>query len=182
VHSWTLFWGVTKLNLNQKNYIERSWEILPQFPVMYIGFSLWWASRFLKVPGVHFNIGQQVLVGPLGHYFLKAARKAGRKISVWTVNKEVWMEWSIRHEVDAVVTDNPKKFLEVCDRWEKEDQRVRAESGGTRTYKGQHLGLLQRSRLFVEIILVNIIVTLITLLLYRRFQTRGLKKVQGGKA
>ncbi len=36
---------------------------------------------------------------------------------VWTVNKEMWMEWSIRHEVDGVISDDPKRFLEVCKRW-----------------------------------------------------------------
>lgn len=27
------------------------------------------------------------------------------------------MEWSIRKGVDGVITDDPGKFLEVCERW-----------------------------------------------------------------
>ncbi len=35
------------------------------------------------------------------------------------------MKWSIRKEVDGVITDDPKKFLDVCDRWEGGEQEVR---------------------------------------------------------
>lgn len=34
---------------------------------------------------------------------------------MWTVNERVWMKWSIRKEVDGVITDDPKLFLEICD-------------------------------------------------------------------
>jgi phosphatidylglycerol phospholipase C len=29
------------------------------------------------------------------------------------------MEWSIRKGVDGVITDDPKLFREVCERWER---------------------------------------------------------------
>ena len=57
---------------------------------------------------------QKVLTGPVGKSFLKDIRKAGRSIFVWTVNDEEMMKWSIRKEVDGVITDDPKKYLEVC--------------------------------------------------------------------
>ena len=29
------------------------------------------------------------------------------------------MKWSIAHGLDGVITDDPKKFLEVCEDWEE---------------------------------------------------------------
>lgn len=29
------------------------------------------------------------------------------------------MKWSIKRELDGVITDDPKRFLEVCDEWEQ---------------------------------------------------------------
>lgn len=34
------------------------------------------------------------------------------------------MKWSIRKEVDGVITDDPKKFLDVCDRWDDAERDV----------------------------------------------------------
>ncbi|KAK3378070.1 PLC-like phosphodiesterase [Podospora didyma] len=103
-----------------ENYIQLCREYLPTFPVAYIGFSLVYARRFLKQPGVNFNLLQQMLVGPVGAQFMKKVRKAQRSLFVWTVNSEAWMEWSIRKQVDGVITDDPKLFLEVCERWKTE--------------------------------------------------------------
>ena len=29
------------------------------------------------------------------------------------------MKWAISKELDGVITDNPKRFLDVCDEWEQ---------------------------------------------------------------
>ena len=100
----------------QQSYIDICRDLLPGFPVAHIGFSLLYARRFLSQPDVHFNLFQKALVGPIGSRFIKATREAGRDLFVWTVNDEQWMEWSIRKQVDGVITDDPKRFLEVCDR------------------------------------------------------------------
>lgn len=55
---------------------------------------------------------------PAGQSFLRDAKAACRPVYVWTVNEETMMRWSIRNEVDGVITDDPKKFLEVCDNYE----------------------------------------------------------------
>ena len=34
------------------------------------------------------------------------------------------MRWSIKHELDGVITDDPRKFLEVCDQWEQGKREV----------------------------------------------------------
>lgn len=65
-----------------------------------------------------FNMLQKIMVGPRGNALLRDIKKAKRSIFVWTVNDEEWMKWSIRKEVDGVITDDPKKYLEVCDNYQ----------------------------------------------------------------
>jgi phosphatidylglycerol phospholipase C len=95
-------------------------KYLPGFPITHIGFSIEYARQFLKVPGVSFNMLQQIMVGPFGNSMLRDIRKAKRSIFLWTVNDEKVMKWSIRKEVDGVITDDPKKYLEVCRTYQEE--------------------------------------------------------------
>jgi phosphatidylglycerol phospholipase C len=62
---------------------------------------------------------QKVMVGCYGNKFLKDCRAANRSVFLWTVNEEAWMRWSIGKKVDGVITDDPKKFLEVCDSYDE---------------------------------------------------------------
>ena len=61
-----------------------------------------------------FNMLQRVMIGPIGSKFMRDCKKQNRALFLWTVNEEGWMRWSIKKEVDGVITDDPKKFLEVC--------------------------------------------------------------------
>jgi phosphatidylglycerol phospholipase C len=45
---------------------------------------------------------------------MRDCKKQNRALFLWTVNEEGWMKWSIKKEVDGVITDDPKKFLDVC--------------------------------------------------------------------
>jgi phosphatidylglycerol phospholipase C len=63
---------------------------------------------------------QKTMVGPFGNSFLKDAKKANRSTFLWTVNDEVWMKWSICKGVDGVITDDPKKYLEVSEQTHKD--------------------------------------------------------------
>lgn len=63
---------------------------------------------------------QKIMIGPFGNAFLRDVKEAKRSIFVWTVNDENSMKWSIRKEVDGVITDDPKKFLEVCNSYQGE--------------------------------------------------------------
>ncbi|EHL03714.1 hypothetical protein M7I_0361 [Glarea lozoyensis 74030] len=60
----------------------------------------------------------QVMVGPFGNAMRKKIKKDNRSLFLWTVNEVEVMKWSIRKEVDGVITDDPKKYLEVCDTYE----------------------------------------------------------------
>ena len=61
---------------------------------------------------------QKTMMGPFGAKFLADVKAAGRQIFLWTVNEENMMKWSIRREVDGVITDDPEKFKKVCDNWD----------------------------------------------------------------
>ena len=64
---------------------------------------------------------QMLIVGPRGSALLREVKKkkADRSILLWTVNDESWMKWSIRQEVDGVITDDPMLYLEVCKSYDK---------------------------------------------------------------
>ncbi|KAI9742305.1 MAG: hypothetical protein M1818_004205 [Claussenomyces sp. TS43310] len=95
-------------------YLPLSAKYLPSFPITYIGFSIPYARQFLKVPNVSFNMLQQIMRGPMGRRFQRDCQAQNRALFLWTVNEERWMRWSIRRQVDGVVTDDPRKYLEVC--------------------------------------------------------------------
>ena len=98
-------------------------QYLPDYPISHIGFSIAYARQFLTLPNISFNILQKTLVGPFGASFIRDLKAKSRPLYVWTVNNEQAMRWSIDRKVDGVITDDPKKFLEVCDRWEHGDRK-----------------------------------------------------------
>ncbi len=55
---------------------------------------------------------------------MKDAREKGRPVYTWTVNNEDKMRWTIREGLDGVCTDNPKRFLEICDDWEQGHREI----------------------------------------------------------
>lgn len=54
-----------------------------------------------------------------GRRFIRDAKDEGRPVFAWTVNDEDMMRWCINNGLDGVITDDPKKFLEVCEEWER---------------------------------------------------------------
>lgn len=140
-----------------ESYISLARKVLPGFGVAYIGVSWLYAKRFFGVPGVHFNLLQKSLVGPAGGRFMRAARREGRAVFVWTVNEEEWMEWGVRKGVDGVITDDPKLFLDVCERFRDPGQAGAVRVGKTTTSK--------RIRLYVEAAVVQVLSVVLSLLL-----------------
>ncbi|KAI1850735.1 hypothetical protein JX265_004446 [Neoarthrinium moseri] len=148
------------------NYVRLSKKLLPEFPLAFIGWSLAYATALSHVPNMNFNLLLHSLTGPFGARFLRHARKINRLVFGWTVNEERWMEWSIQHELDGVITDDPKLFLEVCDRWRKDPDGAAAAMGSKTT-------LPCRVRQFAEavvmfIILNTLIITLRTVSAFKR--------------
>ena len=100
-------------------------KYLPGFPISHIGFSTCYARQFLKVANVSFNMLQKVLLGPVGANFVKEVKDAGRQLFIWTVNDSNMMIWGIQKEVDGVITDDPRKFKEICDNWTGDEPTAR---------------------------------------------------------
>lgn len=101
-------------------YLPLAQKYVPGYPVMHIGFSTSYARHFLAIPNVGFNMLIPALIAPGGKRFLRDARAAHRQVLAWTVNTEDRMEWCIRRELDGVITDDPKQFLEVCERFDEQ--------------------------------------------------------------
>jgi phosphatidylglycerol phospholipase C len=112
----------------QIQYLPLCSQYLPGFPIIHIGFSIKYARKFLSVPGVHFNLLQHAMVGPCGDSFIKDARAAGRSIFLWTINDETTMKWCIYKGVDGVITDDPKKYLEVSKGYRGEKARLTVQT------------------------------------------------------
>ncbi|WYZ41713.1 hypothetical protein EsH8_V_000608 [Colletotrichum jinshuiense] len=170
-----------------KPYINHVQTHLPTYPISLISWSPIYARKFLSSsqPNLSFNMFQKSLVGPVGKRFVRKLKKEDRKLFVWTVNDEEWMEWSIGAEVDGVITDDPELFLEVCRRWEggggdapvarslspeEETARVARRAGRVRD------GTWKRTlKLYLEVVGVQILVHVFTpiLMLVARFGVVG---------
>ncbi|KAI4717752.1 PLC-like phosphodiesterase [Aureobasidium sp. EXF-10727] len=87
---------------------------LPGFPCTHIGFSLSYARQFLNIPNVGFNMLLPILMAPGGKKFLHDAKSADKPVLAWTVNETKKMKWCIHKQLDGVITDDPKLFLDVC--------------------------------------------------------------------
>lgn len=108
----------------QARFFPLAAHYLPTFSITNISFSPAYSRQFLSLPNVSFNMLQQSLVGPIGSRFVRDAKAAGRPLFHWTVNQDDYMRWSIKHGADGVITDNPKRFLEVCDEWEHGKRKI----------------------------------------------------------
>lgn len=114
---------------------------------------------------------------------MRKVRKENRQLFVWTVNSERWMRWSIRKNacqgpfiandkneaqrqniqgeklIDGVITDDPERFLEVCKRWEDE-QDGKLEKAD--------LGLSDQLKLGLSAAVLSVAVQIIVALLLAR--------------
>lgn len=79
------------------------------------------------------------------------------------------MEWSIRKGVDGVITDDPKLFLEVCDRLKggsgSDEEGPSGKAGGGTVHPSAQRRL-RRVRQFAFVVFVQIFATLLTPLLF----------------
>lgn len=105
-------------------YLPLAQKYLPGYAVTHIGFSVSYARHFFTVPNVSFNMMLPVLIAPGGKRFLRDAMvREKRQVYAWTVNEEDKMEWCIRRKLDGVITDDPEKFLGVCEGFDEAGER-----------------------------------------------------------
>ncbi|KAI0874764.1 PLC-like phosphodiesterase [Hypoxylon argillaceum] len=102
---------------------------LPSFPVALIAFSPDYASAMLAVPNLNFNLFDYSFATARGSKFKEKARENSRLTFSWSDNKDQWMALSIRDGVDGVITDNPKRFMDLCEKWTSEEASKSASRG-----------------------------------------------------
>ena len=138
-------------------YLPLCSRYLPGFPVSHIGFSTLVASYFFTVPNVSFNMQQDVLMTPWGRCFIRKAQRQQRPIYAWTVDDESKMRWDIRQGLDAVITDDPKLFLQVRRGW----------------HEGMKDGMSVRT--WLEVVRINFFALIYTVLFRFMFGSGGAK-------
>uniref|UniRef100_L2G5N2 Glycerophosphoryl diester phosphodiesterase n=1 Tax=Colletotrichum fructicola (strain Nara gc5) TaxID=1213859 RepID=L2G5N2_COLFN len=161
-------------------YINHCTTYVPTYPVALISWSPIFARKFLPQEFLSFNMFQKSLVGPMGKAFMRVLKAHDRRLFVWTVNEEEWMEWSIAQGVDGVITDEPEAFLEVCRRWEGEEgSAAAAKEGGSRLEQmkseRKDQGLKRTVKLYAEIVFIQVLVAIFTpvLMIVARFGVVG---------
>ncbi|KAJ4021951.1 hypothetical protein NW752_000848 [Fusarium irregulare] len=118
------------------SFLQAARSQLPTYPLAHISASLLYSHHFLKVPDLGFNLNQNTLVGPSGKLFSRELQRTDKLLMTWTVNQPRRMEWCLRQNlghprranskvqgpplIDGVITDNPRLYLEVCERFEDE--------------------------------------------------------------
>ncbi|KAJ0351489.1 hypothetical protein COL154_012908 [Colletotrichum chrysophilum] len=164
----------------QQPYINHCTTYVPTYPVALISWSPIFARKFLPQEFLSFNMFQKSLVGPMGKAFMRVLKAHDRRLFVWTVNEEEWMEWSIAQGVDGVITDEPEAFLEVCRRWEGEEgSAAAAKEGGSRLEQmkseRKDQGLKRTVKLYAEIVFIQVLVAIFTpvLMIVARFGVVG---------
>ncbi|KAK5628812.1 hypothetical protein RRF57_004527 [Xylaria bambusicola] len=85
----------------------------PVFPIALIAVSPSYTTAMLQVPNLNFNLLNYTFATSRGSRFMREAKQHGRFILSWTNNEAEWMARSLSGEVDAVITDDLKKFLEI---------------------------------------------------------------------
>ncbi|XWW95874.1 hypothetical protein V2A60_003842 [Cordyceps javanica] len=128
-------------------YITAARRILPTFPLSHISWSRSYSQHFgAAIPNLGYSLHFANLSGARGRDFLRRARHRGggggggsAPVMTWTVNQDNWMRWLLDRNVvrdgrgtgggggapsvrvlDAVITDDPRHFREVCAQWEDE--------------------------------------------------------------
>ncbi len=123
--------GALLLTAFKAKYLPICNSHLPGFPIAHIGWNIPYARQFLEIPGVSFNMFQKMMIGPGGGKFMKDVQKAGRSLFLWTVNDDNSMKWSISKQVDGVITDDPKRYLELCRSYDGEGVAISLKGWST---------------------------------------------------
>lgn len=145
-------------------------EVLPGFAIAWIGITLPLAREYLRVPNVAMNMRQEPLYGLGGRCFVRECQARRRPLYAWTVNEPSWMRWAIDGGLDGVITDDPKKYLDVCKRHRggkaadgEEEGQGQGQTRGARRKGGE--GVLATVRGFVYSLCLPLLI---------RFATRRL--------
>ncbi|KAI1819458.1 PLC-like phosphodiesterase [Xylaria intraflava] len=94
---------------------------LPDFEITLIAASPSYATALLQVPNLNFNLNNYSFATASGARFLREAKQRRRIVFSWSNNKTEWMARCIHDGFDAVITDDPRQFLELRNRSSAEE-------------------------------------------------------------
>ncbi|KAH6652389.1 PLC-like phosphodiesterase [Truncatella angustata] len=103
------------LGLWTVEWVAACLRTLAEFPMSLIAWSPSLVSALLPVPNLNFTMFNYSFATPSGSRLRQQAKQRSRLVFSWTDNADEWMVSSIRNEIDGVVTDDPKRLLELCD-------------------------------------------------------------------
>nr|GAT53224.1 predicted protein [Mycena chlorophos] len=101
------------LGLWHPKFIRAAKRILPYCRRSCISFSLWLARTYLWEDVECVSIAFNVLLSPDGQKLYQEAHQAGKRILVFTVNRQEHMMEMVRLQVDVILTDYPERYLEL---------------------------------------------------------------------
>ncbi|KZT29367.1 PLC-like phosphodiesterase [Neolentinus lepideus HHB14362 ss-1] len=115
------------LGLWHPRFLRPAETILPNLKRSYIGVSPYIARKYFWESCDAFSIHFSILASWDGEKFRKEAQAAGKKILVWTVNEPKHMMECVRWNVDAILTDYTKVWLDLRAELEKNQDKVEAQ-------------------------------------------------------
>jgi len=101
------------LGLWHPRFLEPAEQFLPYCRRSHIGKSPYIARTYFWKSCDSFSMNFSALATMEGDRFRRDCREAGKKLMVWTVNDPKQMMECIRWEVDVVITDVPKTYLDL---------------------------------------------------------------------
>ncbi|TFK55430.1 PLC-like phosphodiesterase [Heliocybe sulcata] len=123
--SWeTLLAPRILLGLWHPRFLSPAKNILPYLRRSYIGISPYIARKYFWDSCDVFSIHFTILASWDGAKFRQEAKAAGKKILVWTVNDPKHMMECVRWDVDGILTDYTKVWLDLRAELEKDEQKV----------------------------------------------------------
>ncbi|KAI5310238.1 hypothetical protein KEM55_000144 [Ascosphaera atra] len=110
--------------IGMATYLPPLAHYLPTYPISLLTPSLSYAKHFLDIPQIAtFSVNRFLLMSSAGRNFVTNARKAGKAVYVWTVNKPRTMTWAIHNGLDGVVTDEVELYKRFRDDWERKEKQ-----------------------------------------------------------
>lgn len=115
------------LGLWHPRFIGPAMNHLPYCTMSHIGASPYIARTYFweHCSAFSMNFGSMATIE--GDRFRKDLKAAGKKLMVWTVNQTEQMMECIRWEADAIITDVPKKYLDLRANVEKDYKKADAQ-------------------------------------------------------
>jgi len=115
------------LGLWHPRFLNAAKAHVPYFKRSHIGCALDVARQYFWNDCDAFSMWFPGLATVDGEKFRRECKKAGKQLMVWTVNNPVEMMEAVRWEIDAIITDVPKTWLEMRAALEGDFNKVGAQ-------------------------------------------------------